>query len=928
MTPIETMSDELPKHYSPRALEDQWYTLWEQEGYFHAQTGSSKPSYSIAIPPPNVTGELHMGHAMQHAIHDAVVRWKRMQGHETLCLPGTDHAGIATQMKVEEELGRTQNQNRYDLGRAAFIERVWSWREKYGGAILGQMRRLGLSYDWRRTRFTLDEGYAHAVLCTFERFARKGWIYRGTRMINWCPSCGTVISDLETEERLVQGNLWHIRYQGVDGGPDVVVATTRPETILGDTAVAVHPADPRWREAIGKRVVLPLVGRAIPIVADEYADPQLGSGAVKITPAHDPNDFEVGQRHQLAQIQVIGFDARMTAEAGDYRDLDRRACRKAVVEALAEKELLVKTEAHEHAVPHHDKCGSVIEPLLMEQWFMDMEELARLALPYIERGDIAYTPERFRGYAAEWLRNIRDWAISRQIWWGHRIPAWYCLHCSGPGLIALGGMDREKALAEGSFRVSIEKGAKPVVSLEAPQRCEGCGGSEWVQDPDVLDTWFSSALWPFATLGWPKATAEMAAFYPTDLMITGRDILYLWVLRMAMTSLECVGVIPFKRVLVHPTVLTKDGRRMSKSLGTGLNPLDLVSLYGADATRFSLLHQAGAVQDVRFDAEIENNQVKSSAIAETGRNFGNKLWNAARFVLMNLDGYQGPSNGGNPSDLADRWILSRLAAVTTQVNACFEEYRFSEAVRALYEFVWHDYCDWYVEMAKPRLYGEGSGRVVAQQVLVTTLEQVLRLLHPIMPFLTESLWQALPGVARGPAGSIMISDWPTADGGALDPLAEAEMASLQQLVTAVRTLRSEMTVPPGKKARLVLAAKDNDAVGLLEQQRAYLELLTKADPLAVGVGLEAPEDAGSTVVGQLVAHVVLERPADSGQERGRLGKELEKFQRLVLSQTAKLDNGQFLANAPAAVVQKEKQRLEEYRLAAGQLQSSLERLEP
>ena len=919
------MTDSLPKQYDPQALEEHWYALWEKDGFFHAETGSARPSFCITIPPPNVTGELHMGHAMQHAIHDAVVRWKRMQGYETLCLPGTDHAGIATQMKVEEELGRTEGKNRYDLGRAAFLERVWVWKEKYGGAILNQMRQLGLSYDWPRTRFTLDPGYAEAVLRAFERFSGKGWIYRGTRMINWCPSCGTVISDLETEDRVVQGQLWHIRYPGANGGPDLVVATTRPETMLGDTGVAVHPADARWQDAVGKEVMLPLMNRPIPIVADEYADLEMGSGAVKLTPAHDPNDYEVGQRHQLPQIQVIGFDAKMTEAAGQYAGQDRLACRSAVVQALEQAGLLVKVEPHEHAVPHHDKCGTIIEPLLMEQWFMDMKALAEAALPYIERGDIAYTPDRFRGYAAEWLRNIRDWAISRQIWWGHRIPAWYCRTCSGAGLIPLGGMNHEQALAEGSFRVSVEKGARPVVSLEAPQRCEGCGGSDWVQDPDVLDTWFSSALWPFATLGWPQQTPELARFFPTDLMITGRDILYLWVLRMAMTSLECLGQIPFKRVLVHPTILTKDGRRMSKSLGTGLNPLDLVRLYGADATRFSLLYQAGAVQDVRFDAELENNQVKASAIAETGRNFGTKLWNATRFVLMNLEAYapQSPSPVG---ELADRWILSRLTVVTGQVNNCFAEYRFSEAVRALYDFVWHNYCDWYLELAKLRLYSQAGSKQEVQQTLVQTLEQVLRLLHPVMPFLTEALWQSLPASSRAPVASLMLAPWPGEGTTQVDQVAEAQMQRLQQVVAAIRTLRSEMNIPPGKKARVVLSAPNTEELALLENQRAYLEMLAKADPLLVGLRLPPPTAAGSAVVGQIEIHVVQEIPADTDQERQRLSKELEKFGKLLDNQKAKLANQQFVGNAPAPVVQKERQRLEEYQLAVDKLHASIARI--
>ncbi|MBI2505413.1 MAG: valine--tRNA ligase [Candidatus Latescibacteria bacterium] len=917
--------DILPKHYDPQALEEQWYAHWESRGFFRAETDSGRTPFCITIPPPNVTGELHMGHAMQHAIHDAVVRWKRMQGYETLCLPGTDHAGIATQMKVEEELGRTEGKNRYDLGRAAFLERVWIWKEKYGGAILSQMRKLGLSYDWRRTRFTLDKEYAEAVLRAFERFAGKGWIYRGTRMINWCPSCGTVISDLETEEGLVQGKLWHIRYPGAEGGPDVVVATTRPETMLGDTGVAVHPADLRWQSAVGKLVRLPLMDRLIPIVPDEYADPEMGSGAVKITPAHDPNDYEVGQRHHLPQIQVIGFDGHMTEAAGAYQGLDRLACRRAVVRSLEEAGLLVKADPHEHAVPHHDKCGTAIEPLLMEQWFMDMKALACEALPFIERGEIGYTPDRFRIYAAEWLRNIRDWAISRQIWWGHRIPAWYCRTCSGPGLIPLGGMEPERALAEGSFRVSVEKGARPVVGIEAPGVCQGCGGAAWVQDPDVLDTWFSSALWPFATLGWPRQTRELSCFYPTDLMITARDILHLWVLRMAMTSLECVGQIPFRRVLVHPTVLTKDGRRMSKSLGTGLNPLDLVRLYGADATRFSLLYQAGAVQDVRFDAEIKDNQVKSSAIAETGRNFGTKLWNAARFVLMNLEDYAPAAPDQHPEELADRWILSRLARVIAQVNACLAEYRFSEAVRALYEFVWHDYCDWYLELAKLRLCDKG-GKGQVQQVLVQTLEQVLRLLHPVMPFLTEALWQALPASARPAAQGLMVAPWPEETPQNLAPEAESQMQSLQELVTAVRTLRSEMNIPPGKKTRVVISTQNQQELASLEKQGRYLEVLTRAEPLEMGLELTVPRAAGSKALGQVEVHVVQDTPADAGLERQRLGREIAKFQKLLQSQETKLTNPQFIGNAPPEVVEKERQRRAEYHLGLARLQASLEGL--
>ena len=658
------MSDELPKRYDPERFERSWYGRWESAGWFRARPNPERTPYCITIPPPNVTGELHMGHAVQHAIHDNVIRRKRMQGYEALVLPGTDHAGIATQMKVEEQLLEEEGKTRHDLGREGLLERIRAWRETYGEAIYDQMRKLGCSYDWERSRFTLDDGYVAAVLKAFERFHEKGWIYRGTRMINWCPRCGSVISDLETEEIPTRGRLWHIRYPGLDGGPDVVVATTRPETMLGDSGVAVHPGDERWKAAVGGKVMLPLMDRPIPIVADDYADPEMGSGAVKVTPAHDPNDYEVGARHGLEQILVIDFDAVMTARAGAFAGQDRYECRKNVVAALESADLLVTTEDYEHAVPHHDKCGTVIEPLPMEQWFMDMKPLAARIRPHLEgegAAQVAYVPDRYRGYALEWLDNIRDWALSRQIWWGHRIPAWYCVDCSGGGLEPLGGNGRDEALADGAFRVSVEAGARPIVSLEPPSACPECGGARLVQDPDVLDTWFSSALWPFATLGWPESTEELDYFHPTDLMITDRQILYLWVLRMVMTAVEFVDEIPFRTVLVHPTVFTRDGRRMSKSLGTGLNPLDLVRLYGADATRWSLLAQCGSTQDMRFDADVVDNEVKVSLSAEAGRRFCNKLWNSARYVLMNLDGRAEPPPAAPSEDLADRWIRSRLA---------------------------------------------------------------------------------------------------------------------------------------------------------------------------------------------------------------------------------------------------------------------------
>jgi valyl-tRNA synthetase len=918
------MSEMLSKAYDPSEIESKWYGYWEEQGLFAAAVDSTRKPYCITIPPPNVTGELHMGHAIQHAIHDLLIRWKRMQGYQSLCLPGTDHAGIATQMKVEQELLETEGKTRYDVGREALLERILAWRDKYGEAIYDQMRRLGCSYDWDRARFTLDDAYIGAVLEAFRRYQEHGWIYRGTRMINWCPQCGTVISDLETDERELDGHLWHIRYPGADGAPDVVVATTRPETMLGDTAVAVHPQDPRWEAAVGRRVVLPLMERELEIVADEYADPEMGSGAVKVTPAHDPNDYELGQRHELDQIQVIGFDGMMTDEAGVYAGMERYACRDAVLAALEERGLLLRTEEYQHAVPHHDKCGTVIEPLPMEQWFMDMKGLAAHALPVLQEQQVEYVPDRFREYAIEWLSNIKDWALSRQIWWGHRIPAWYCPHCSGEGLQPMGGIDREEALAQGSFRVSVAGGAKPIVSVERPAVCPECGSEDLVQDPDVLDTWFSSALWPFATLGWPDRTEDLAYFYPTDIMITARDILYLWVLRMVMTSVECVEQIPFRTVLVHPTVLTKDGRRMSKSLGTGLNPLDLVRLYGADATRYSLLAQVGASQDVRFDAEIVDNVVQSSVSAEAGRNFGNKLWNAARFVLMNMDGYQPEAAAPAGQELADRWIRSRLDAVTVAVTQHLEAYRFSDVTRVVYDFLWRDYCDWYVEIAKLRLNGEdANARSEVQAALVQVLEQALRLMHPIMPFLTENVWQALPLADRG--ASIMVASWPEADG-AQDPEAEKAMTRVQEVVTAIRQIRAEMNVPPTKRVSVMISTADSDEAARIASGQAYIAQLGRAEHVEVGANVTPPASAGSAVVGALEVFVPLDGLIDLAAERRRLEKEIAKFAKLVKGMDGKLSNAAFISKAPPAVVERERQRQVEYRVSLEKLEISLQRL--
>ena len=878
------------KKYDPGSVEKTWYAFWEKEGCFKPEYRTGGKPFSITIPPPNVTGELHVGHALQHAIHDAVVRWKRMQGHRTLCVPGTDHAGIATQMKVEQQLFEEEGKGRHDIGRDEMLKRIVAWKQEYGGTILNQLRDMGCSYDWGRERYTMERGYARAVLSAFVKFYERGWVYRGRRMVNWCPGCGTVVSDLEVEERENEGRLWHIRYPGLEGGPDVVVATTRPETMLGDTGVAVHPEDRRWQRAIGKRVTLPLVERPIPIVADDYADPEMGSGAVKVTPAHDPNDYEIGLRHGLSEIQVIGFNGAMTGEAGAFSGMDRFACRIAVVSALEESGLLERIEDYQHVVPHHDKCGAIVEPLPMDQWFLAMKSLADQALPALKAQGIRYVPDRFRAYSVEWLENIQDWCISRQIWWGHRIPVWTCEECG-----------------------------ERLVRVDAPAVCDACGSRSLAQDPDVLDTWFSSALWPFATLGWPDRTEDLKAFHPTDLMITGRDILYLWVARMIMTAVEFVDEVPFGTVLVHPTVQTRDGKRMSKSLGTGIDPRELIERYGADATRLSLLYQCGSSQDIRFDADVVDNRLQDSPITESCRNFCNKVWNAARFVQMNLDGYD-PEDASPPpvDDAADRWILSRYNRTVRAVTASLEAYRFDEASRTLYEFVWNAYCDWYLEIAKVRLT-EGAAATTTRRVLVHVLEGALRLLHPMAPFISEALWQQLPHSGT----ALIVAKWPEADQGLFDETAEREMALMQEVVGAVRNIRGTMRVPPGRRADVLLKVNSPETKDVLTRFDVYLRTLARVADLRIGADVVRPPASASAVLKDVEIFVPLQGIIDLEVERRRLRKEIEKLEALLGGLDRKLGNSGFLNNAPQEVVEREKARHEQYLNARDRLNENL-----
>jgi len=878
---------DLPTVYDPHRAQQRWYPFWEERGYFHSEPAPGRERFCITIPPPNVTGELHMGHALQHSIHDTIARWHRMQGKNVLVLPGMDHAGIPTQMLVERELAK-EGLTRHQLGRERFLERMWQWKQQYGGAILRQLRQLGCSYDWRREVFTLDPGYARAVQVAFVRLFEQGRIYHGNRVINWCPRCHTALSDLEVRHEERTGKLWHIRYPFADGSGSVTVATTRPETMLGDTAVAVNAADERYRALVGKELVLPLVGRHIPLIADDtgYVDPKFGTGAVKVTPAHDPNDFEAGQRHHLPSVVVIGKDGKMTAEAGAYAGLDRLDARQAVVRDLEAQGYLERVEDYLHSVGYCDRCATLVEPLLSEQWFLAMQELAQPAIRATREGRVRYVPERFAELAIEWMEGIRDWCLSRQIWWGHRIPIYYC-PCG-----------------------------EVIASVERPERCPKCGSGQLEQESDVLDTWFSSALWPFAVLGWPDDTPELRYYYPTDLLITDRQIRNLWVNRMVISSLEFLHDIPFSVVDVHPTVLNYQGRRMSKSLGTGLDPTMLMERYGADATRYGLLMQCSLTQDIRFsqepDPEAEGGWRYPSI--EIARNFCNKVWNATRFVLMNLD----PQAARPVSDqelrelvaegtLADRWIVSRFTQAAGAAAAALAGFRMDEYARGLYDFFWSELCDWYLELVKPALRtGSPQDRRRTQRLLVCLFDRSLRLLHPGVPFATEELWQALPHEGE----SVMIAPWPQPDERLCDPQAEAEMALVIDLVSTIRRLRVEQGVAPGAAVAAALASRDEALLGVARGTEHLVRELARASELCLqplGVTDEIP--AGAVPVpwregaGYLSISAVLSAE-DRRRERERLKREIAKAEQELVRVAGKLEDPRFRERAPAQVVAK------------------------
>ena len=874
MSEVLEQENNIPKVYDPQSFEKKWYQFWEENKFFHAEVDKSKKPYSMVIPPPNVTGQLHMGHALDNTLQDILIRYHRMQGFNTVWMPGCDHAGIATQAKVEGAL-REEGLSRYDLGREKFLERVWDWKEKFGNRIMSQLRSLGSSLDWDRERFTMDEGCSKAVREVFVSLYEKGLIYQGTRITNWCPSCNTAISDIEVEHETEQGHLWHLRYQ-VEGTEEYVeIATTRPETMFGDTGVAVHPEDERYKHLIGKTLILPIVDRRIPLFADEYVDKEFGTGAVKVTPAHDPNDFEMGLRHNLEQVKVIGNDGHMLEGAGKYNGMDRYECRKALVKELEEKGILVSVEEHEHAVGHCSRCHSTIEPLVSKQWFVKMETLAKPAIEAVRDGRIEFVPARFTKIYENWLENIRDWCISRQLWWGHRIPAWYCEDCG-----------------------------KTHVSRTDLTECPHCHSKNLHQDEDVLDTWFSSGLWPFETFGWPEETEDLKHFYPTSTLVTGYDIIFFWVARMIMMGLEFGKDIPFRHVFIHGLVRDSQGRKMSKSLGNGIDPMEVIEKYGADSLRFMLITGNTPGNDMRFYDER----------VESARNFANKLWNASRYMLMNLEGFD-KSFKPEAADytLADRWILSRYARTVRDVTENLDKFELGEAGRMIYEFIWNEFCDWYIELTKARLYDKENVRArnTALYVLSHVLEGTLRLLHPFMPFITEEIWQKVPHSDE--LKSIMVAQWPEGDEAYINGDTEARMTAIMETIKTVRNMRAEVGAAPSKKSELILFVADEALRAVFTENQAYLDKLASSEPVTIlPAGAEKPENAMAGVVSGVEIYLPLKGLIDVEKETARLQKEQEKLQKEIQRLNGKLSNEGFLSKAPEQVVAAEKEKLAGY----------------
>ncbi len=867
---------ELPKTYDPKAVEDKLYSFWNDSGFFHAEVNPKKKPYTIVIPPPNVTGQLHMGHAFDETLQDILIRTKRMQGYEALWMPGTDHAGIATQIKVEENLRKEEGKTRYDLGREEFLKRVWDWKHKFGNRIISQLKKLGSSCDWERERFTMDEGCSKAVREVFVNLYNKGLIYKGHRIINWCPHCATALSDAEVEYETQPGKLWHIRYPLADGSGDLVVATTRPETFMGDTGVAVNPNDERYKHLIGKTCILPIMNREIPIFGDEYVDMEFGTGCVKVTPCHDPNDFEMGQRHNLEQILVFNEDATVNANGGKYEGMDRYECRKAVVKDLEEGGYLVKIEDHEHNVGTCYRCGTTVEPMTSAQWFVKMAPLAKPAMDVVNEGKTKFVPDRFSKTYLRWMENVHDWCISRQLWWGHRIPAFYCEDCG-----------------------------EMTVSKTDVHTCPKCGGTHIRQEEDVLDTWFSSALWPFSTLGWPDKTPELDYFYPTSTLVTGYDIIFFWVARMIFSGVEHMGETPFKTVYIHGLVRDAQGRKMSKSLGNGIDPLEVIDQYGADALRFTLATGNSPGNDMRFSDE----RVQAS------RNFCNKIWNASRFIQMNLT-IDKDKAVQLPADLAleDKWIVSKFNTLVADVTRNIDQYELGLAASKLNDFIWENFCDWYIEIAKTRLQ---TGDENVQKVLCYVLSGAMQLLHPFMPFITETIWQALPH--EGP--SVMVSSWPEYDEKLNFSVEEAQMESLMDAVRAIRNRRAEMNVPPSKKAKVLILTEKKDTFSAgagFFPKLAYASEIELIDAV--------PADAAkmaSVVTGDAQIYMPMGDLIDFEAERARLGKEKSKVEADIDFVMKKLNNPKFVDKAPEKVVAAEREKADKLREHLAKLEESI-----
>ena len=874
---------ELEKTYNPAEIEDRIYQSWLEGKYFHAKVNKDKKPFTIVMPPPNITGQLHMGHALDNTMQDILIRYKRMRGFEALWQPGTDHAAIATEVKVIEKL-KSEGIEKHDLGREGFLEKAWEWKEEYGNRIINQLHKLGSSADWDRERFTMDEGCSDAVLEVFIKLYEKGYIYKGPRIINWCPVCGTSISDAEVEHEEKDGNFWHINYPIADGSGFVEIATTRPETLLGDSAVAVNPDDDRYKNLVGKMLKLPLTDRLIPVIADEYVDKEFGTGCVKITPAHDPNDFMVGKRHNLEEINIMNDDATINLSGSKYDGMDRYEARKAMVADLEAEGLLVKVVPHSHNVGTHDRCKTIVEPLIKPQWFVKMDELAKPAIKAIETGELKFVPESYAKTYLHWLENIKDWCISRQLWWGHRIPAYYCEDCG-----------------------------KVHVSKEKPEKCSECGSDKLVQDEDTLDTWFSSALWPFSTLGWPNKTEELEYFYPTDVLVTGYDIIFFWVVRMVFSAYEQTSKAPFNTVLIHGLVRDSQGRKMSKSLGNGIDPLDVIEKYGADALRMTLMTGNAPGNDMRFYWER----------VEASRNFANKIWNASRFIMMNIENDNFKKADLKDLTIADKWILTKSNNLIKEVTENLEKFDLGIALAKVYDFLWEEFCDWYIEMLKPRLWNkEDKTRDIALWTLNKVLTDGLKLLHPFMPFITEEIFKNL----NEDEESIMISSWPEYSKD-FDFANEMEaVENIKEAVRSIRNVRTNMNVPPSKKAKVFIVSSDESLRNIYEESKNFMLPLAYASEIIVKFDNEGiDEDAVATVVAGANIFMPFAELVDTEKEIERLQKEEKKLEAELSRVTSMLSNEKFTSKAPQAKIDEEKAKLEKYQMMMNQVKEQLEK---